>query len=105
MILVFPQMLSGIVLVLLTQLVRIMSLVGPRPLPVTEDRDCNQWHRIRRDVKPGVTCLWQISARNQSSFDDWVSLDIEYSRRKSPLLDLKIVLLTPSAVLSRRGAR
>lgn len=82
-----------------------MSLVGPRPLPVDKDKGFDQWHTIRRDVNPGITCLWQISARHQSSFDDWVRLDIEYSRRQSLLLDLKILLLTLPAVISRRGAK
>ena len=82
-----------------------MSLVNPRPLPVDEDKGFDQWHTIRRDVKPGITCLWQIYGRHKSSFDDWVRLDIEYSRRQSLLLDLKILSLTLPAVISRRGAK
>ncbi len=81
-----------------------MSLVGPRPLPVMEDKGFEQWHTVRRHIKPGITCLWQISARHESSFDDWVRLDIEYARRQSFWLDMKILLLTVPAVIIRKGA-
>jgi len=82
-----------------------MSLVGPRPPLPDEVAQYYNWQDMRLEIKPGITCLWQINARHKSSFDDWVRLDIEYSRKQSLLLDLKILLLTPSAVLSRRGAR
>lgn len=81
-----------------------MSLVGPRPLPVMEDKGFEQWHTVRRHIKPGITCLWQISARHESSFDDWVRLDIEYARKQSFWLDIKILLLTVPAVIIRKGA-
>ncbi len=81
-----------------------MSLVGPRPLPVNEDRCVEQWHMIRRNIRPGITCLWQVSARDKSSFDDWVRLDIEYARKQSLALDLKILFMTLLAVISRKGA-
>jgi len=81
-----------------------MSLVGPRPLPVEEAMQQDSWHNMRLEVAPGITCLWQISARHQSSFDTWARLDIEYVRNRSFLLDLKILVLTIPAVLSTRGA-
>ena len=81
-----------------------MSLVGPRPLPIKENGKCELWHKARLEVNPGITCLWQISARHESSFDIWARLDIEYVRKKSLLLDLKILFLTLPAVLSRKGA-
>ncbi len=81
-----------------------MSLVGPRPLPVKENGECDQWHWIRLEVKPGITCLWQISARHGSDFNDWVRLDVEYVRKLSLMLDLKILLITLPAVVSRKGA-
>jgi lipopolysaccharide/colanic/teichoic acid biosynthesis glycosyltransferase len=82
-----------------------MSLVGPRPPTLDEVAQYYNWQDMRLEINPGITCLWQIYGRHKSSFDDWVRLDIEYSRRQSLLLDLKILLLTLPAVLSRRGAR
>ena len=77
-----------------------MSLVGPRPLPVDEVKRFNDLaHRRRLSVKPGLTCLWQISGRNQiSDFKDWVRLDLEYIDNWSLWLDLKILLRTIPAV-------
>ena len=73
-----------------------MSLVGPRPLPVDEIRRINDpAHRRRLSVKPGLTCLWQISGRNEvKSFKEWVRLDLEYIDNWSLWLDLKILLKT-----------
>jgi len=84
-----------------------MSLVGPRPLPVDEVRRFeNLAHRRRLSVKPGLTCLWQISGRNQiSDFKDWVRLDLEYIDNWSLWLDLKILVRTIPAVLTGSGAK
>jgi exopolysaccharide biosynthesis polyprenyl glycosylphosphotransferase len=84
-----------------------MSLVGPRPLPVDEVRRFSDLaHRRRLSVKPGLTCLWQIKGRNQiSDFKEWVRLDLEYIDNWSIWLDLKILLLTPPAVLRGTGAK
>lgn len=82
-----------------------MSLVGPRPLPVTEDKQMGQWHVMRREVKPGITCLWQIADRDNIGFDEWIRLDIQYIRNLSFWLDVKILLLTIPAVLTNRGAK
>jgi exopolysaccharide biosynthesis polyprenyl glycosylphosphotransferase len=84
-----------------------MSLVGPRPLPVDEVRRFdNLAHRRRLSVKPGLTCLWQISGRNQiSDFKEWVRLDLEYIDNWTIWLDLKILLLTIPAVLRGTGAK
>jgi exopolysaccharide biosynthesis polyprenyl glycosylphosphotransferase len=84
-----------------------MSLVGPRPLPVDEVmRFDNLAHRRRLSVKPGLTCLWQISGRNQiSDFKDWVRLDLEYIDNWSLWLDLKILIRTIPAVLIGTGAK
>lgn len=81
-----------------------MSLVGPRPLPVEECSKTDQWHRRRLEVKPGLTCIWQVKGRDRSCFDQWVRQDIEYIEKHSLLLDLKLILQTVPAVLSRRGA-
>lgn len=84
-----------------------MSLVGPRPLPVDEVRRFNDLaHRRRLSVKPGITCLWQISGRNQiADFKEWVRLDLEYIDNWSLWLDLKILLRTIPAVFAGTGAR
>ncbi len=84
-----------------------MSLVGPRPLPIYEvERFENSAQRRRLSVKPGLTCLWQISGRNQvKDFRDWVRLDLDYIDRWSLGLDLKILLRTIPAVLSGLGAK
>ncbi len=84
-----------------------MSLVGPRPLPVDEVRRFdNLAHRRRLSVKPGLTCLWQISGRNQiSDFKEWVRLDLEYIDNWSLALDFKILLFTFPVVLRGTGAK
>jgi exopolysaccharide biosynthesis polyprenyl glycosylphosphotransferase len=84
-----------------------MSLVGPRPLPVDEVRRFNDLaHRRRLSVRPGLTCLWQISGRNNvKDFKDWVRLDLEYIDNWSIWLDLKILLRTIPVVLAGTGAK
>ena len=84
-----------------------MSLVGPRPLPVDEVKRFEDLaHRRRLSVKPGLTCLWQISGRNQiSDFKEWVRLDLEYIDNWSLWLDLKILIRTIPAVLIGTGAK
>ena len=81
-----------------------MCLVGPRPLPVDETNRCNSWHNRRLDVKPGITCIWQVTCRHDPDFDNWARLDIRYARRQSLLLDLRLLAATAPAVLLRRGA-
>jgi lipopolysaccharide/colanic/teichoic acid biosynthesis glycosyltransferase len=82
-----------------------MSLVGPRP-PIPYELESYQlWHRRRViDAKPGITGLWQVRGRSRVTFDDMVRLDLRYARSWSLWLDLKILLETPRAVLSRAGA-
>lgn len=81
-----------------------MSLVGPRPPLLEEVAAYEPWQRERLTIRPGLTCLWQISGRSDIPFERWVELDIEYVRRRSFWLDLKILLMTIPAVLSGRGA-
>lgn len=81
-----------------------MSMVGPRP-PIPEEVNLyERWQRRRLSMKPGLTCLWQVSGRNEVDFDRWVELDLQYIDNWSPLLDFKIMLRTIPAVLSGRGA-
>ena len=81
-----------------------MSLVGPRP-PIPEEVERYQpWQRRRLAMKPGITCLWQVSGRSELDFDTWMELDLAYIDNWSLWLDVKILLLTVPAVLSGRGA-
>jgi exopolysaccharide biosynthesis polyprenyl glycosylphosphotransferase len=84
-----------------------MSLVGPRPLPVDEVKRFHDLaHRRRLSVKPGLTCLWQISGRNNvKDFKDWVRLDLEYIDNWSLWLDCKILCRTVPVVLVGVGAK
>jgi lipopolysaccharide/colanic/teichoic acid biosynthesis glycosyltransferase len=81
-----------------------MTLVGPRPLPVAESDACAQWHRKRLDVHPGLTCIWQVRGRSRVTFDEWMRMDMEYIRRRTVFHDLKLLALTVTAVILRRGA-
>ena len=82
-----------------------MSLVGPRPPLPYEFERYSAWHRRRvLEVKPGLTGLWQVSARSKTSFDEMVRLDLRYARQWSLWLDIKILLKTPAAVIFRAGA-
>ncbi len=81
-----------------------MSLVGPRPLPLRDFAQLEEWHKKRYLVLPGITGLWQVSGRADLDFDDLVRLDFLYLERWSVALDLVILLKTIPAVLLRRGA-
>lgn len=81
-----------------------MSLVGPRPPIPYEVNEYEPWHHRRLETKPGLTGLWQVTARSSADFDRMVTLDIQYIERQSLWLDLKILLKTPLAVLSSKGA-
>jgi exopolysaccharide biosynthesis polyprenyl glycosylphosphotransferase len=81
-----------------------MSLVGPRPPLVTEFEQFSEYQKQKMAVKPGITCLWQVSGRNEiSDFDEWVRLDLEYISRWSLSLDLAILMRTVETVFSGSG--
>jgi len=81
-----------------------MSLVGPRPPLFTEYIRFNDYQRQKLAVKPGITCLWQVSGRNDvRNFDDWVKLDLQYIRQWSPKLDFWILMKTIGEVFSGSG--
>ncbi|RKZ12477.1 sugar transferase [bacterium] len=92
----FPQLWN----VLLGQ----MSIVGPRPQIPTEVADYEPRHCARLLVKPGLTCLWQISGRNDVDFEEWMRLDRDYVEQRSLALDISILLRTLPAVVRRTGA-
>ena len=71
-----------------------MSLVGPRPSLPKEVEKFERWMLKRLDVKPGLTCYWQVSGRNNIDFEDWMKLDLQYVEDRSFLLDLKLIFKT-----------
>lgn len=81
-----------------------LSLVGPRPPLQTEVEKYEGWHRRKLSVKPGITCLWQVSGRNEiNNFDDWMRLDMKYIDEWSLWLDVKILFKTVWVVLKGTG--
>lgn len=81
-----------------------MSLVGPRPPTFDEVGKYDLWQRRRLEVTPGLTCIWQVSGRCNVDFENWVRMDIQYSKKRSFLYDLKLLVSTVPAVLFMRGA-
>ena len=82
-----------------------MSIVGPRPPLPAEVEQYKRWQRRRLSMRPGLTCLWQISGRNKiNDFDEWVKLDLQYIDTWSLGLDMKIFLKTIPVVVFRKGA-
>jgi exopolysaccharide biosynthesis polyprenyl glycosylphosphotransferase len=82
-----------------------MSLVGPRPALQEDYEQFSDWQKLRLAVKPGITCLWQVSGRNRiRDFDEWVRLDLKYIEEWSLWLDIRIMFRTVPAVVSGRGA-
>lgn len=81
-----------------------MSLVGPRPPVPAEVAKYEPWQRQRLTIKPGLTCLWQVSGRCEIGFEDWVRMDIWYQKNQSLGTDLDLLAKTPTSVISRRGA-
>jgi lipopolysaccharide/colanic/teichoic acid biosynthesis glycosyltransferase len=82
-----------------------MSLVGPRPPLPYEVAKYKRWHRRRvLEARPGVTGLWQVTGRSRTTFEEMVRLDLRYARNHSVLTDIKILLATPRAVVTGKGA-
>ena len=81
-----------------------MSLVGPRPSLPKEVEKFEQWMMERLEVKPGLTCIWQISGRNNIDFEDWMKLDIKYVRERSFKLDIKLILKTVLVLFGDKNA-
>ena len=81
-----------------------MSLVGPRPAIPREVEQYTAYQKQRLFVKPGLTCIWQVSGRNNIGFDEWVELDIEYIKTRNLWIDIKLILLTIPAMLGDENA-
>lgn len=81
-----------------------MTIVGPRPQIPSEVADYTPAQARRLLVKPGLTCLWQVSGRSHLEFEEWMQLDQEYVRQAGPALDLRILVRTLPAVIERKGA-
>ncbi len=81
-----------------------MALVGPRPLPLDEVRTDTPLQRLHFAVRPGITCLWQVSGRTEIPYDEWLALYLWYILNRSLSLDVQILFKTIPAVLSGRGA-
>lgn len=82
-----------------------MSLVGPRPSLPKEVEQFEPWMKERLLVKPGLTCYWQVSGRNDIDFIDWMKLDIKYVRERSLLVDLKLIFKTFFVLFGDEHAR
>ena len=89
---------------LLNILIGDMSVVGPRPPLPNEVEQYTKYQLQRLSIKGGLTCIWQVSGRSDLPFEDWVEMDLDYIRRRSPLLDLKLILLTIRIVFTGKGA-
>ena len=81
-----------------------MSLVGPRPSLPKEVENFEGWMLRRLDVKPGLTCYWQVSGRNNIDFEDWMKLDIKYVEERNFLLDLKLIFKTVFVLFGDKNA-
>lgn len=71
-----------------------MSIVGPRPAIPHEVEEYNDYQRQRLLVKPGLTCIWQVSGRNSIGFDEWVEMDLEYIEKRNLWMDIKLIFKT-----------
>ena len=81
-----------------------MSIVGPRPLPTYETAELNEYQRQRMNVKPGLTCYWQCSGRNDIPFGEWMEMDMKYIEDESIFTDARIMVKTVASVITGKGA-
>jgi lipopolysaccharide/colanic/teichoic acid biosynthesis glycosyltransferase len=81
-----------------------MSFVGPRPPIPREVEVYNEYQLQRLSVKPGLTCYWQVSGRNNIDFDNWVELDFKYIKERNIFIDIKLIFMTIPALLGDKNA-
>ena len=81
-----------------------MSLVGPRPSLPKEVAQFDEWMYKRLEVKPGLTCYWQVSGRNNIDFEDWMKLDIRYVEEKNLWIDIKLIFKTVFVLFGDKNA-
>ena len=81
-----------------------MTIVGPRPPLLSEVQQYKNWQKRRLSVKPGLTCIWQVSGRSRIDFATWVRMDLRYIEKASLTLDIIIIAKTFSAVVRADGA-
>lgn len=81
-----------------------MSLVGPRPSLPKEVAQFDKWMNKRLEVKPGLTCYWQVSGRNNIDFEDWMKLDIKYVDERSTWIDIKLIFKTIGVLFGDKNA-
>ena len=81
-----------------------MSFVGPRPPIPREVEEYDEYQLQRLAVKPGLTCYWQVSGRNNIDFDEWIELDLKYIRERNIFIDIKLILMTIPALLGDKNA-
>ena len=81
-----------------------MSLVGPRPSLPKEVAQFDEWMHKRLDVKPGLTCYWQVSGRNNIDFEDWMKLDVKYVEERNLWIDIKLIFKTVGVLFGDKNA-
>ena len=81
-----------------------MSLVGPRPSLPKEVAQFDEWMYKRLEVKPGLTCYWQVSGRNNIDFEDWMKLDVKYVEERNLWIDIKLIFKTVGVLFGDKNA-
>lgn len=81
-----------------------MSIVGPRPAIPHEVAEYNDYHKQRLLVKPGLTCIWQVSGRNSIGFDEWMEMDLEYITTRNLWMDIKLIFKTVGVLFGDENA-